>query len=107
MTTSASGRSLRADQLGYLEERFGQSGDRRAAVIIDEAAAGRREVRSTEAGDDKAGRHRLQFTGQRTGVQVSGRLTTGEQKAKAQDSGRAKSRASNVGLISSSVRRRS
>ena len=44
----------RREQPRQLGDRLGQAGDRELAVVVDEPAAGRGELRAAEAGDRRA-----------------------------------------------------
>ena len=86
---------------------LGEAGDRDLAVVGDEAAAGRRELRAAEARDAQRGIDREELAGQRPGVQIAGCLTAGQEEARAQDAGRVKSAGGSGALIFTSVTRRS
>src|SRR4029078_4243743 len=92
---------------GNLRERSGQTGDGEIAIVVDEDAAGRGKFRTAPALHRQPGIHGAQFAHERTGVQISGRLTAREQKAYAQELGRLNSAGSSgLSEIEISVMRR-
>ena len=95
--------AARGDRSGQLGEGFGQAGDGEIAIVVDEAAARRRELRATKAGDGNVRIDRAQLARQRAGVEIAGRLAAREEQARAQDAGRLNSAGSTGELILTSV----
>ena len=80
MTMSASGRSSRATSasrrrvaadFGSLAMTSVSPVTAEPAVVLDQAAAGRRELRSAEAGDREIRQQRAQLARQRAGVEIA------------------------------------
>src|SRR2546422_518368 len=81
-----------------LPDRFGEARDGKAAVIVEEAAAGIGELRAAEAFHRHAAIDRAQFARQRTRVQIAGWLSARQQNAGGQGPGRLK-RAGSIGAL--------
>ena len=95
-----------ANDRGSFAIASGQAGDREVAVVVDEPAAGGRELRAAEAGDGERRIEREQLARQRAGVQVAGRLAARQQQARSR-SRAFEQRGSRSMLTLTSVMRRS
>ena len=91
----------------HLGNGFGQSGDRDVAVVVDDASAGRLELRSAQAGNRQRRIERPQLARERAGIQIAGRFPARQQKADAQEAGRLNSVGSIGELILMALARRS
>src|SRR5262249_42495411 len=68
-----------------LEDGLRETGHRKAAVISDQPAAGRRKLRSPKPADFDAGSERVQLARQRACVQIARCLAARQQQANAQE----------------------
>ncbi len=116
MATSASGRSLRGraneaperrQRARNLGDGFGEPGDRQFPIVVEQPAAGRRNLRTAEAGDGNAGIERPELADQRTRVQVAGGFAARQEEPNTQEVGRLKSDGSTGTLSFTLLDRRS
>src|SRR5262249_54709232 len=107
VASGGDGRAERRERSRQLGHRFRQTGDGEPAIVFEQPAARRLELRPAETKQHDLRIDRAQLARERTGIQITGRLPARQQNARGQDAGRLKSDGSTTGLILISLTRRS
>ena len=97
----------RGKRTGHLRNRFGEARHRDVAIIVDQTAAGRLELRTAEARNRQRVIERTELARERSRVQIARRLAARQEQTRTQEAGRLNCAGSIGVLIFTSVAWRS